>query len=256
MNYVFAGNRDISTWILEFLIDKGYKPSALLITNKNNEHSKKLIELSGLDEKKIFCGSPRKNNNILTVINEINPDYIFGIHYPYIIDKELINAPKKAFLNLHPSYLPFNRGWHTPSWSILEQTPIGATLHEMSEKLDCGDIIHRKKIQIDVKDTAHSLYLKLKKLEFEVFKEAFSSILNYNYKKIKQNCQKGSSHKKKDLFSDKISRLDLNKYYKLDDLLRVLRALTTNDIREAAYFIENNKKYRIQVKIIEEEIQE
>lgn len=252
MNYVFAGNRDIAVWIIEFMTNKGYFPSAILLTENKSEEAKKIIRLSKLDKKMIFIGNPNRNVNLVSVITALNPDYIIGIHYPYLIKDELLNTPKKAFINLHPAYLPFNRGWHTPSWAILENTPIGATLHEMSKELDMGDIINRKKIKIKNQDTANSLYKRLKKLEFDVFKESFDSIVNNSYKKIKQTKDEGSSHKKIDLLNKEITYLNVNGTYLLDDLLTRLRALTTNDVSEACFFTKDNKKYRIQINITEE----
>jgi methionyl-tRNA formyltransferase len=70
-------------------------------------------------------------------------------------------------LNLHP-VLPYNKGWNTPSWAILDNTTYGATLHFMTEALDEGDIIHQKKLEIVFADTANTLYQKALELEKEV----------------------------------------------------------------------------------------
>jgi len=246
MKYAFAGNRDISVKILEFMVKEGFFPSALLLTDKNDIEAKKIIELSQLKSNNIYFGNPNKIFNLIHDLEKLDLDYIIGIHYPYIIKENLLNLPKKAFLNLHPAFLPYNRGWHTPSWAILEKTPIGATIHEMSDKLDMGDIIHQKEITINPEDTADSLYKRLKRLEFEVYKEIFPKLVKKSYKKIKQNPKSGTSHKKNDLFKEEILKLDLNNNYKLENLLDKLRALTTNQISEAAYFVKDGIKYIVQ----------
>lgn len=251
MKYAFAGNRDIAVKVLDFIISKGYKPDLLMVTDESSDEIKKLIQLSNLPNSKIFVGSP-KTNKVENYLQKLNLDYIFGIHYPYIITETLLNIPKVGFLNLHPAYLPYNRGWHTPSWSILDKTPAGATLHFMSKYLDLGDIIHQKTVNIDPNDTANSLYKKIKALELEVFKESFNSILNKELKKIPQNKNQGSSHRKMELFSEDICKLDLNKEYKLEELIDKLRALTTNNISEASYFEKDGCKYRVQIQIYEE----
>lgn len=252
MKYVFAGNRDIAVWVLEFMVTKGYYPEFLLLTNENTKETKQLAKISGLNPDKIFFGNP-ESNGIIEVLNNCDLDYIFGIHYPYIISNDILKIPKIGFLNLHPAFLPYNRGWHTPSWAIFEDTPAGATLHFMSKDLDMGDIIHQKQIDISIVDTANNLYQKLKKLELEVFIEAFDSLINESFSRFSQKRNEGTSHKRKELFDEKISKIKLEKSYNFEKILKKLRALTTNDISEACYFEKDGKKYKVQVIIKEEE---
>jgi methionyl-tRNA formyltransferase len=163
----------------------------------------------------------------------------------------MLNIPKVGFLNLHPAYLPFNKGWHTPSWAIIENTPYGATLHFMSEQLDNGDIIHQKICEGLPYDTANSLYQRVKETELEVFKEALLSLTSLNPPRLKQEL-KGTSHLKKDL--KKLQVLNLEETGKIKDVIDKLRGLTTNRVDEAAYFFDNGKKYFVQVKITEGQV--
>ena len=253
MKYVYAGDRDISVWILEFLISQGLKPAALLVTGEERaSHAEHLINLSGLDPKLVIIGTDFKKPEVRKMLSDINPDYIFGVHFPYIIPESVLNIPKIGFTNLHPAYLPYNRGWHTPSWAILENTPLGATFHFMEKELDTGDIIHQKKVEVKSSDTAHELYQRLKKVELETFTEAFPQLLSDSVERTKQDLSLGTSHVKQDLSKEDVQKIDLNKSYKGKDLIDKLRALTTNDISEAAYFIKDGVKYRLQI-IIEEE---
>lgn len=247
MNYGFAGDREISVKILEFLISKNLHPKFLFINEKEGaSHTKKLIETSGLEERFIFSSKNLNNENTLNILENCNVDYIFGIHYPFIINKKLLNIPNIGFLNLHPAYLPYNKGWHTPSWAIIENSPYGATLHFMSEELDNGDIIHQKQINIEVEDTANSLYKKVLDLEFEVFKEALPELMSLSPKRIKQK-EKGTSHVKNDL--GRIRHIDLDKETKPMEIINKIRALTTNNVNESAYFEIEGKKYNIQIQI-------
>ena len=249
MKYIFAGDRDISVEILQFMIEQGYNPSALLITEKSKaSHANELIKISGLTPEYIFEGKSFTEMENISKLKEIEAEYIFGIHFPYIIPQEVLAIPATGFLNLHPAYLPFNKGWHTPSWAILDNTPYGATLHYMSNELDCGDIIHQKELQIQPDDTANSLYQRVKNLEVEVFKEAFPTLLK-NPKRIKQT-DKGTIHYKKELAA--LQELSLNESMKVSELLNRIRALTTNKISEASYFTHEGKKYYIQVTVTPE----
>ena len=249
MKYAFAGDRIISYNILKFIISKGYKPSALFVSDGiNASHSEDLIHLSELEDSKVFRGNEFKNIENINKLKKLDLDYIFGIHFPYIIPKEVIETPNIGFLNLHPSYLPYNKGWHTPTWAILDKKPYGATLHFMIEALDQGDIIHQKQIEVLQSDTANSLYKRVLQLEEEVFKEAFEGLASLKPKSHKQQ-SKGTSHNKKDL--QKIQELDLHQNQNVGKLIDKLRALTTNKNSEAAFFVSNGKRIGIKIEMFE-----
>jgi methionyl-tRNA formyltransferase len=248
MRFAFAGNREISVKILSFLMASNCKPLALLLCDEaiasNNDE---IIKIAGLHEN-IFFGNTFIENSNIHKLQSLNLDYIFGIHFPYIIPTSVLNIPKVGFLNLHPAYLPFNKGWHTPSWAIIENTPYGATLHFMAEELDAGDIIHQKQCEIQPSDTANSLYKRVLDLEFEVFKESLPGLLSLNPNRIKQT-HKGTAHNKAQL--RKQQEIELDKLYTGEELINKLRALTTNKIEEAMYFEKNKRKFFVQVNITE-----
>ena len=123
----------------------------------------------------------------------------------------------------------------------------------MAEELDAGDIIHQKALNVQVSDTAETLYKKILDLEFETFIEAWPLLITFETPRLKQNLSAGTSHMKKELFSSSIQELNLKENYLLENLLQRLRGLTTNKIEEAAYFYSDGKKYRIQIKISEDE---
>lgn len=248
MKYGFAGDRLISVNILSFLINQGYKPSFLIINQtKESSHQDDLIKISKLESIDIYdinFLNKIDNNNLLA---SYDLDYIFGIHFPYIISDVLLSIPKVGFLNLHPAYLPYNKGWHTPSWAIIDETKYGATLHFMSKDLDAGDIVAQKEIEVTPNLTANELYKGVLDTEEKLFKECFFNLLTLKPNKVKQTGV-GTSYSKRDLA--KIQEIDLDNKVSPIELINKLRALTTNDIDEAAYFIVDGKKYKIQVSII------
>ena len=248
MKYGFAGDRLISVNLLSFLIDEGYKPSFLIVNEtKDSSHREELISLSGLTDRDIYdIDFINKNYSILA---DYDTDYIFGIHFPYIISKPLLSIPKVGFLNLHPAFLPYNKGWHTPSWAILDKTKYGATLHFMSNDLDAGDIIAQREIEVKPNVTANELYQSVLKVEEQLFKDSFTNLLTLKPTRTKQ-VKEGTSYSKKDLA--KVQEIDLSEEIFALDLIDKLRALTTNNIDEAAYFIVDEKKYRVQVDIVPE----
>ncbi len=247
MKYVFAGDRDISVAVLDLLIGAGHRPSALLVSDKDRAtHDEELIRISGLPPELIFRGKAFRDPSSLDCLRSLALDYIIGIHFPYIVPKVVLDIPRLGFLNLHPAYLPFNKGWHTPSWGILENTPIGATLHYMSEELDQGDLIHQKRCNIHPEDTAHSLYARLKALELETFAEALPWLVSLKPPRKPQEGQ-GTKHIQKDLKA--VQEIKLADALTWEKALDQLRGLTTNQVEEASFFVKDGKRYFVQVTI-------
>jgi methionyl-tRNA formyltransferase len=248
MRFAFAGDRDVSVNVLKYILDQGAKPLALIVPDDDiASHSGTLFDLcTFLDKKHLLKGDINNNINSLETLDL---DFIFCIHYPHLISDEILCIPCEGVINLHPAYLPYNRGWHTPSWAILEETPIGATLHFMDSGTDTGDIIYQERMTVSPEDTAHGLYRKLKALEFEIFKKSWPSLVTKTYNRTKQKSIINTFHKKRDLSVPNIQEINLEAPTIPRNLLRNLRALTTNNIEEAAYFFEGGEKYSVQLVI-------
>ena len=253
---VFGGDRALAVRVLKFLLNSGCTPSSLLLPGPEAaSHSAQLSELfSQAGGQRIFCGSEVLSRSGFDAIGEARPDYIILIHLPLKIPPAFLSLPVHGILNLHPAYLPYNRGWHTPSWAILDGSPYGATLHFMSEAIDEGDIVHQRKLAVTPADTAHTLYKKVLELEFEVFREAWPALVARHYSRTPQQPRDGTVHKKRDLFAKDLQRLDLDSSYQAGALLDRMRALTTNRVDEACFFERNGTRYRVQVSITEEPV--
>ncbi|MBK9123573.1 MAG: hypothetical protein IPM16_10710 [Chloroflexi bacterium] len=253
LKVIYAGDRDISVWVLEYLISAGTRPVALLIPSEDRaSHTRDLRSLcSHLPPNAIMEGKRFREQASVEYLEALAPDLIISVHFPYVVPIEVLSIPRIGALNLHPAFLPYNRGWHTPSWALLEETPIGATLHFMDTGVDTGDIVHQREYQPSPADTAHTLYKKLRKLELDVFVEVWPSIADGRFQRRKQ-VGAGTVHRRSELFDPAVQELALDESYPVRSLLRRLRALTTNDIKESAYFREDGKTYRVQVSIAEE----
>ncbi len=126
--------------------------------------------------------------------------YSFLISYGYrhILRKDILDIfPAKA-INLHISYLPWNRGADPNFWSFIEDTPKGVTIHYLDEGVDTGDIIVQKKIEFDSdRETIATSYEKLQAVIQDLFKQNWPNIKSGKYQRKKQ-VGEGSTHKVKD----------------------------------------------------------
>jgi methionyl-tRNA formyltransferase len=249
----FAGDRDISVWVLQKILDSGIQPLALLTSAPDRaSHAEVLRGMCPfLDDDAVLTGKAFREHRGIQFLSSLELDWIICVHFPYLVPRAVIDLTKQGVINLHPAFLPFNRGWHTPTWALLEGTPVGATLHFMDEGIDTGDIIHQRELKPTPSDTADTLYARLKKLEYEVFCEAWPSLMNGTYQRHPQPVGLGSIHRKEDLFKSGVQRIDLDTPQTPRSLLNRLRALSTNDLSEAAFFEQDGKIYRVQVQIVE-----
>ncbi len=188
---------------------------------------KKIIYFFGYSKKKtrLINFLKKKNFEIKTLYNKRlthkiarRADLIISFGYRKLIPKKIINSTKRPIINLHISYLPYNKGAHPNFWSFVDNTPKGVTIHEINKNIDDGPIIFRKKITFSnlenqTLETTHSFLIK----EIEnLFIKNFSIILKKKYKK-KNLKSKGTIHYKKD-FPKKIKSWKI----KINNLKQIL----------------------------------
>jgi methionyl-tRNA formyltransferase len=92
----------------------------------------------------------------------------FSIHYPRILKPVLISRYSKIY-NLHPGYLPWGRGYYPIFWALWENTPAGATLHEITAGVDEGPIVAQTPIDYHSDDTGGSLFQRVRECEKALF---------------------------------------------------------------------------------------
>ena len=79
-------------------------------------------------------------------IRGIQADFILVACWPELLHKDIIDSVRCAALNLHPSLLPAFRGCDPITDQIASgQLPYGVSLHLLSERFDCGEIIDQQK---------------------------------------------------------------------------------------------------------------
>ena len=129
-------------------------------------------------------------------------DLVITFNYRHVLKKNILKYLKRPAINLHISFLPFNRGCHPNFWSFVENTPKGVTIHEIDKGLDTGPIIFQKKILFDYNKKKNDNFFKTNQILLSEIKKLFftkiNEILNQNYisKKQKKN---GTFHYRSDL---------------------------------------------------------
>ena len=138
----------------------------------------------------------KKITTEIILANNIN--FIVSCGYHHIIGKDILDLFPDRAINLHISYLPFNRGGDPNFWSFVENTPKGVSIHYLDEGIDTGDIIVQKKVEFDTKqDTLATSYEKLQLTIHDLFKQNWQDIKTLRCNRQKQ-FGNGTSHKIKD----------------------------------------------------------
>lgn len=197
---------------------------------------------------KIFVATDLKNRDSLQKIEELKPEMGISVMFGYLLKKDFLDLLPRGCLNLHPGYLPYNRGAYPNVWSIVERTPAGVTLHYVDEGIDTGDIVRQKAVPISSSDTGESLYHKLETSALELLSETWPAVESGKIQRVAQGLGQGTFHKQADLA--RIDEIDLEQSYRAEDLLNVLRARTFPPY-PGAFFRHNGKKVHIRVQFEE-----
>ena len=98
-------------------------------------------------------------------------DLMLSIFFEYRVRPSLLQAAKLGGVNLHPSALPNNGGFHTSFWGLVNRTPLGATLMWMDERLDTGGVIAQKTFADNGQISANEVRARQRRLCAELFEE-------------------------------------------------------------------------------------
>lgn len=215
----------------------------------NEGYPEKILKVLNLPKEKVFKGEDMEKKEILDKIRKLSPDLVLSIFWGSLLKLELINIPNAGCINLHLSYLPYNRGRNPNVWPIIDKTKAGVTIHYIDSHADSGDIITRSEVIIDSTDTGKILYQKLVAEGIELFKKTWPDIRNGNITRKKQKV-KYPAHTVKDL--SKIDQISLNKSYVAEDLINILRARTFKPFPSAYFIDKNGKKVCVRIQLEKE----
>jgi len=132
------------------------------------------------------------------VFNDINYDLIISFGYKHILKPDFLRRIKCPIINLHISFLPFNRGAHPNFWSFYDGTPAGVTIHMIDEGIDTGSILFQKLIAFDNERTFAETHARLKSEIELLFLENLDVILDEQWTPRPQ-IGEGTYHSIKDL---------------------------------------------------------
>lgn len=184
----FFGTPDFTIDFLETLKNSGFTPS-LIVTNPDKPAGRGMQmsipkPKTWAEENKIKVLQPEKlDDAFFEEISKEDWDLFVVVAYGKIIPERVINKPRYGTINIHYSLLPKYRGAIPVEASILNgDKKTGVSIQQMVFKLDAGDVIAQKEIEISDEDTTPILRNKLNEIALEILPETIKNIFNETIK--------------------------------------------------------------------------
>ncbi len=168
---------------------------------------------------------------------------VFSLHCKQIFPTNLVE--KLTCINIHPGFNPYNRGWYSQVFSIINKKPTGATIHLIDKDIDHGAIIYQEMIETYITDTSLDVYERIIKLEKNLISKYLENIINGTYQ-IRLPNQNGNYNSLQD-FKDLCS-LDLESIGTLEQHIDLLRSLTHGNFKNG-FIVKDGTKIYINIKL-------
>ncbi len=149
------------------------------------------------------------NKEAYELIKKAQPDILVLAFYGKILPKEILDLPRIAPINVHPSLLPKYRGPSPVQNAILnDDKTTGVTIMKMNEKMDEGDIYLKSRLPLKGDETAEKLSGELANMG----KDLVHHVIHYlAVKKIKTRPQDQTKATYTKMIHKEDGKIDLNK---------------------------------------------
>lgn len=118
-----------------------------------------------------------KDQQFHDILDEYKPKLLISISCPQIIGKKIRDKIPMGCINVHGAPLPKYRGLMPAFWVLRNgETVTASTVHDLKAKLDDGDILIQRKVDISPNDTWDSLVTKTKSAGAQALVDAIKQI--------------------------------------------------------------------------------
>jgi len=218
MDIVFLGINDVGFRIYEWLCDREDADVAALVTERTQ----------------------------LDLVRDLVPDMVVSVGFGHRVPVDILDIPDHGCVNLHPGYLPYNRGMSPNVWSIVEDTPAGVTLHYMDEDFDTGGIIAQREVETSFADTGKDLHRRLETEQFDLFTDVWPDLAAGDAQPTPQTGTEGTYHTIRDF--QRLCEIDPEERVRVNDFLNRLRALTFPPFDNATVELDG-ERYHVDVDV-------
>jgi methionyl-tRNA formyltransferase len=159
VNILLVGEESAGIQTLRALTDSDHRIVAVMASqSKYNSGLANLWETAEKLGHRTWPSKLVKDPRFADEVRNAEVDIILNIHSLFIINKEVVMAPRIGCFNMHPGPLPRYAGLNAVSWAIYRgETSHGVTIHKMEPGIDTGPIVYQELFDIDDADTGLTL---------------------------------------------------------------------------------------------------
>ena len=183
MKIIYMGTPAFSVAPLEAIIRAGHEVTAVVTQPDKQKGRGKEVQMTPVKECALSHGIPVlqpvkiKEPEAVAELKKYPADIFVVAAFGQLLTEEILNMPKFGCINIHASLLPAYRGAAPIQRVIINgEEKTGVTIQQMAKGLDTGDMLLKKEISIDPKETGGSLHDKLSAAGAELIVEALSKI--------------------------------------------------------------------------------
>ncbi|MEZ3462811.1 MAG: methionyl-tRNA formyltransferase [Lachnospiraceae bacterium] len=202
MKIVYMGTPDFSVGALEALIQAGHEVTAVVTQPDKAKGRSGQMQCSPVKECAVRHGIPVfqpvkiKTPESMEELKKYEADIYIVAAFGQILSREILEMPRFGCVNIHASLLPKYRGAAPINQCILDgERETGVTIMQMDAGIDTGDILTQKKVIIEDKETAQSLFDKLAQAGAELIVETLPMIEKGEITPVRQD-ERLASHVK------------------------------------------------------------
>lgn len=188
---LFGSEGGFSRLVLEQLLRRGLCVTAVVMMEPSHDNSdfpvgiKQPAKAGGLEEMAIknevaVLKTQRLNDEtFIKQLTEKQADILLVACFAQKIPARIWRKMNLPCWNLHPSLLPKYRGPSPLHWQIINhEHETGVTLHEVTERIDAGDIVARKPLPLPANHDKNSLDSWVSEHGVKLFHETLSRALH------------------------------------------------------------------------------
>lgn len=168
MKIIFMGTPDYAAAALEALLEAGHEVTAVVTQPDRAKGRSGQVQCTPVKECAVRHGIAVlqpvrvKAPEAVEELKKYEADVYVVAAFGQILSKEILALPRFGCVNIHASLLPKYRGAAPINQCIIDgEQETGVTIMQMDAGIDTGDILTQKKVIIEDKETAETLFDKL-----------------------------------------------------------------------------------------------
>lgn len=168
MRMIFMGTPDFAAPVLTALVRAGHEVAAAVTQPDKPRGRGKEVQETPVKQAAKELGIPVwqpvrvREPEFIAKLEEAEPEVIVVAAFGQLLPEAILKLPPYGCVNVHASLLPKYRGAAPIQWAVINgESKTGITIMQMDAGLDTGDMLAKREIEIDPKETGGSLFDKL-----------------------------------------------------------------------------------------------